>query len=629
MIKFFERIDIFGHNFNFTTFNQEKHRTYVGGIVTILTICSTLASTVYFAKDFWFKTNPKTKYERIQKLNYPKYKINKSNFVFGFRVEDSNLNFFDETSFFEFKVTYNNSTMTKNNITGYVTEYDAPVIYLNYSKCDYNKNFKDFHFISSEDNVDYRNFYCIDFSNDMSIGGYWTANFTQYIDIQLVYCNSSKPKCNNNAAAEYFAKNKLYINMMSLKYFIDLSSKTPIMNYLSYTYVQIDPGIAKKINCFMTQGLVTSNNENSYFIEDQTNYTSFNLDYWTIDNMIYSNNNNKITLTRIYFTRNLDRFRRTYVKLSDLIPIIVSMLEIISIFFRVIASFYNEFDWINRMLNELFDFSDYHESKLIKITERKTMIKLNLIKPDNQEFQLEESVNPPQIKLDMVDGPVSPERVVDINKDIEKSKDELINEENKNINSRMPNHMIKVRAPILNKIKNFLNQSKQSGTILNDNLIQILNEKTDLSYYLSFMTYLKNICCKNSLTENEKNIYKIFNKGKKILKEKTDIVSFLKTFDDMNEMKYVLFNKIQSLCFNFIRKPSLIESETEDKYSKFFNSIKADEATQKKDIINYFVNQSKNQVNSHYNQIFLDIIDDDIKMVIDIIKQNSCNLNII
>ena len=189
--------------------------------------------------------------------------------------------------------------------------------------------------------------------------------------------------------------------------------------------------------------------------------------------------------------------------------------------------------------------------------------------------------------------------------------------------------MIKVRAPILNKIKNFLNQSKQSGKILNDNLIQILNEKTDLSYYLSFMTYLKNICCKNSLTENEKNIYKIFNKGKKILKEKTDIVSFLKTFDDMNEMKYVLFNKIQSLCFNFIRKPSLIESETEDKYSKFFNSIKADEATQKKDIINYFVNQSKNQVNSHYNQIFLDIIDDDIKMVIDIIKQNSCNLNII
>ena len=548
----------------------------------------------------------------------------------GFRVEDSNLNLFDESSFFEFKVTYNNSTMTKNKNTGFITEYDAPVIYLNYSKCDYDKNLKDFNFNSSNDNVDYRNFYCIDFSEDFSIGGYWTANFTQYIDIQLVYCDSSKPNCKSrNETAEYFANNKLYLNMMSLKYFIDLTSKTPLMNYLSYTYVQIDPGLAKKINLFMTQGLVTSNNENSYFIEDQTNYTSFNLDYWTLDNMIYSNKNNKITLTRIYFTRYLDRFTRSYIKLIDLIPIITSMLKIISIFFRLIGTFYNEFDWINRMLNELFDFSDYHESKLIKITERKTMIKLNLIKPDNQEFQLEESVNPPQIKLDMVDGPVSPERVVDINKDIEKSKDELINEENKNINSRMPNHMIKVRAPILNKIKNFLNQSKQSGKILNDNLIQILNEKTDLSYYLSFMTYLKNICCKNSLTENEKNIYKIFNKGKKILKEKTDIVSFLKTFDDMNEMKYVLFNKIQSLCFNFIRKPSLIESETEDKYSKFFNSIKADEATQKKDIINYFVNQSKNQVNSHYNQIFLDIIDDDIKMVIDIIKQNSCNLNII
>ena len=123
MKNILEGMDIYGHNFNFTTFNQEKHRSYVGGILTILTICSTLASTLYFAKDFWFKTNPKTDHDRIQNLNYPKYKINKSNFMFGFRVEDSNLNFFDETSFFEFKVTYNNSTMTKNNITGYVINF--------------------------------------------------------------------------------------------------------------------------------------------------------------------------------------------------------------------------------------------------------------------------------------------------------------------------------------------------------------------------------------------------------------------------------------------------------------------------------------------------------------------------
>ena len=615
------RLDMFGHIFNFTVFNKRTHRTYVGGILTILTICCTFASTLYFGKNFWFKTNPNTNNDRIQYLSYPKYIINKSNFMFGFRVEDSQLNFFDESSYFEFKVTYNNSTMTKNNISGYITEYDAPVIYLNYSKCDYKKNLNDFNFISSEDNVDYRNFYCIDFSNDMSIGGYWTANFTQYIDIQLVYCNSSKPKCNNNAAAEYFAKNKLYINMMSLKYFIDLSSKTPIMNYLSYTYVQIDPGIAKKINCFMTQGLVTSNNENSYFIEDQTNYTSFNLDYWTIDNMIYSNNNNKITLTRIYFTRNLDRFRRTYVKLSDLIPIIVSMLEIISIFFRVIASFYNEFDWINRMLNELFDFSDYHESKLIKITERKSMIKLNLVKPENQEFKIEENLKPPTLNI-----PLSASRLDGISKDIEKSNDELINEENQNNDLKRSCTIKKVRAPILKKIKSFLNNSKQSGTILNDNLIQILNEKTDFSYYLSFITYLKNTCWKKSLTENEKNVYKIFKKGKKILKEKTDIVSFLKNIENIDEMKYILFNQIQSLCFNFKRKPSLIEGQYEDKYSKFFNSIKGDEEAQKKEIINYF---AKNHVCSQYNYAFLDIIDDDIKMVIDIIKQNNKNLNII
>ena len=116
------RLDMFGHIFNFTVFNKRTHRTYVGGILTILTICCTFASTLYFGKNFWFKTNPNTNNDRIQYLSYPKYIINKSNFMFGFRVEDSQLNFFDESSYFEFKVIYNNSTMTKNNISGYITE---------------------------------------------------------------------------------------------------------------------------------------------------------------------------------------------------------------------------------------------------------------------------------------------------------------------------------------------------------------------------------------------------------------------------------------------------------------------------------------------------------------------------
>ena len=195
MKNFLEEIDIFGHDFNFSVFNKKQHRTYVGGILSLLTICCTFVSTLYFGKDFYFRTNPMIVNDRIQYPTYPQYKIDSSNFVFGFRVEDSKLNFFNESSFFEFKVIYNNSNMTRNQ-NGTITEYDAPVINLNYSKCDI-KKFINLNF-TSNDTVDYLNFYCIEFPSNLMMGGYWTANYTQYIDINLVNCN---PDNNSNCTS--------------------------------------------------------------------------------------------------------------------------------------------------------------------------------------------------------------------------------------------------------------------------------------------------------------------------------------------------------------------------------------------------------------------------------------------
>ena len=627
MKKILEGIDIFGHHFNFSVFNKKEHRTSIGGILSLLTILCTIASTLYLGRDFYFRSNPKTSTDRIQNLNYPQYTINSSNFVYGFRVEDNHLNFIDESKYFQFKVVYNNSTITKNSVNGQVIQYDYPSINLNFSKCDFNKNLKYFNFISSNDTVDFRNFYCIDFSNNTSIGGYWTSNFTQYIDIQLLYCNSSNPNCNSKKdTLNYFFEKKIYLTMMTLKYFIDLTNySNPLSNFLSYTYIQIDLNLSKKINCFMTPGQVTSNN--GYFVDDKFIYSSFNLDYWTLDTINWSNINNKITLSRIYFTRYLDRFSRSYVKLSDLIPIIVSMLDIVSVFFSTIASFWNKFDWTNRMLNELFDFSDYYETKLIKIKERRSIIRKNLIKTNNQDqiIEIEENSSSSPKKLEIVEVPVSVSRIDkrELSKDYEKSNDELINNNiEKSFEEIKPIPNKKIRGSTFNKLKQILNNSNQIRT-LNDDLIKILSEKTDFTYNLSFIIYLKNMCCKRTMTEKETNIYKIFKKGKKILKEKTDIVGFLKTMDEINEMKYVLFNRFQSLCFNFIRKPSLIEGVNEDRYSKFFNCIKGEESTQIKEIVNYFINQSKKRMGSVYNKAFLDIIDDDMKMVIEIIDQNN------
>ena len=92
MKNFLQGIDLFGVYFNFTIFNKDTHRTYIGGILSLLSILSTIASTLYFGRDFYFQANPITSVDRIQYLNYPQYTINSSNFVFGYRIEDSQLN---------------------------------------------------------------------------------------------------------------------------------------------------------------------------------------------------------------------------------------------------------------------------------------------------------------------------------------------------------------------------------------------------------------------------------------------------------------------------------------------------------------------------------------------------------
>ena len=55
MKNFLQGIDLFGVYFNFTIFNKDTHRTYIGGILSLLSILSTIASTLYFGRDFYFQ----------------------------------------------------------------------------------------------------------------------------------------------------------------------------------------------------------------------------------------------------------------------------------------------------------------------------------------------------------------------------------------------------------------------------------------------------------------------------------------------------------------------------------------------------------------------------------------------
>jgi hypothetical protein len=395
-----------------------------------------------------------------------------------------------------------------------------------------------------------------------------------------------------------------------MKYFTNVQNmEFPLSKHLSYNYIQIDGSIYKKQNCFFKKGELTS--EDGLIGADTHFYESFSLDNWTLDMMQNINFNRQIAVTRIYFTRVVEKFSRIYVKFQDLSPILMSFFKIISIFFSTIAAFLNDFTLTNKIVNELFDFSHLNKNVSSKLEERKRELKrISMMKHDETDHHFTPSKDGNQNK--------SPE-IHPFDKSVIEKSSELIIFDNKKgspKNMHLEDRVLKFseRKSIVEKFKDCIISKK---FVPNEEMKKFLFEKGDDKFFLPLKIKLKSLCCKKFLSEEESNLYKIFKKGRTILKEKTDIVSFLKNMDDMNEMKFILFNKFQAMCFNFIRKPSLDEHSLNDKFSKLFNSIKDDEVSQKMEIVDYFIKQSKKPKQSKYDKSFLDFLEEDIKTVIE------------
>ena len=58
MKSFFKYIDIFGTRFHFLTYKKQKFKTFIGGIITIITFILTFIIIFLLEEDFFFRKNP-------------------------------------------------------------------------------------------------------------------------------------------------------------------------------------------------------------------------------------------------------------------------------------------------------------------------------------------------------------------------------------------------------------------------------------------------------------------------------------------------------------------------------------------------------------------------------------------
>lgn len=76
IIKYLQKIDIFGSPVNLTINYSRKSNTIFGGILTIIAIIGIIVYVVYSAEDFYLRLNPSVTRTTYSKTQTPSLQIN-------------------------------------------------------------------------------------------------------------------------------------------------------------------------------------------------------------------------------------------------------------------------------------------------------------------------------------------------------------------------------------------------------------------------------------------------------------------------------------------------------------------------------------------------------------------------
>jgi hypothetical protein len=102
MLKF---IDIFGDNIKLNLKQQEKIKTSIGGIFTILTLIAIIIFSCFIGNDIVYKSNPLTYSEEIVNNQYDNNIFDKHSFPFSVGLLDSYGNLINDTSYIKLELT--------------------------------------------------------------------------------------------------------------------------------------------------------------------------------------------------------------------------------------------------------------------------------------------------------------------------------------------------------------------------------------------------------------------------------------------------------------------------------------------------------------------------------------------
>ena len=378
----FKKFDLFGIEPGFYYKNDEKKRSLIGGIFTILYITGLAAFSIY--KFNRLKGQDVQFYDSFDYINKSSINLTRDNFYGGFALEDpkSYNHIMDETIYYPKAYFKKAERLEKDwNWTNHEIELEPCKIekFGNFFKNDFQ-------------NIALKNLYCFKEMNETLIG-HFSANLYSFFFIELYPCKNTTE--NNNHCKPIEEINK-YLNgtFVSMEFQdVELNPQNysfPIRSRNQDIYFTVGKKLFKEVHIYYQivnvetdlekLGLDTfeefKNIKGLQFLK----YHSTNIMDNLIENNIYEDHQPFCSITiKLYDQKRIQR--REYKKIFDVIGDIGGFSEILFLFLEILLFIPLNFSFKLDIVNTLFQFD-----------RNRRIIKIKSLKNKRKKFKKEELI---------------------------------------------------------------------------------------------------------------------------------------------------------------------------------------------------------------------------------------------
>ena len=573
---FIKKIDFFATYISFKVNEEIEYKSLIGGTFTIIYVIFALGYIIIMSTNFIKRKNLNFIYSN-KIMRQPFVNLSDISFTFAFGIQ------YSESTFpaIEDLYLYFNYTI---KLIEWVGKDDINEKYLQFRKCEVTDfpNLEIRYYLNDLDDM-----LCpiYDSYTNFSIDGLYTNNYYKFISIKLSLTDYAFE--NYETLTQLLNENPIEMAIFFKDTSIDYENrKKPLLPYLNFNYKGIDLDFIKKT--IITISSLEFISDENFFIGN-SNLTTEAMFSSSQDSFRYikqreENKENEIFEYIIEANPKLVQLKRIYEKLPQFVASISGILGFICLVLLVIANLIERKainqKLIHRMLkfrgNKNIDINYFTQKFKNKI--KKDLNKFNkeihyqntiyeddfLEKENSINHNISHDLNQNLISegINIINTESTPQNIVkNIISESTKNKEVRINKKdiNRSKENKLENHIkiqLKNKTRDLEKEINEISSMKEiNKTEMTNQTLESKKEQEDLAKLNIIQIIYTVLCSFCSKKWNKK--YKLIKSAEKKIHYYMDIITYIKTVQEFELLKEMLFNENFLRLFQFVSKPTM------------------------------------------------------------------------